>query len=237
VAWFSIGAAERRLVHPTREREKIMRLTAALLAGMFLAPVAAHAQTQIYANNFESGIGANWGTAATLANSSAFSYFIGRYSSGNGTILMLPTPTLPSMPAGNYPQYNLVFDLFTIDSWTGNAGGTSFDIWINDVNSFHQTFATNGAAQSFRAPDVGPAALGFGSANDAIYRNISVPFNFGTGGAPHIWIGFGSYGLSSVSVGSWGIDNVRVNYTVVPAPASAALLGCSGLMALRRRRR
>ncbi len=212
-----------------------MRL--ALLAGLLLAPIAANAQTQIYANNFESGIGANWGTAATLSSNSNFTNFIGRYHSGNGTILMLPVPTVPGLQSGQYPQYNLVFDLFTIDNWDGTAGGDSFDVWINDVNSFHQTFTTHGGAQTFRPADIGPSSLGFGTANDAIYRNVTVPFNFGTGGAPHIWIGFGSFGLSSLADGSWGIDNVRVNYTVVPAPASAALLGCTGLLGLRRRRR
>lgn len=211
-----------------------MRLITALLAGLLLAPAAANAQTQIYSNNFESGIGSNWGTAATLSSGPAFTNFIGRYSSGNGTILMLPVPSIPGLQAGQFPQYNLVFDLLTIDNWDGAAGGDSFDIWINDVNSFHETFTTHGGSQSFRAPDVGPSPLGFGSANDAIYRDITVPFT--ANGAPHIWIGFGSFGLSSVSDGSWGIDNVRVNYAVAPAPAGAALLGCSGLLALRRRR-
>lgn len=212
-----------------------MRLTTALLAALCLTPVAANAQTQIYANNFESGIGANWGTAAILSNAPALSNFIGRYHSGNGTILMLPVPTIPGLQAGQYAQYNLILDLFTIDNWDGTAGGDSFDIWINEVNMFHETFSTHGGAQSFRGADVGPSSLGFGGSHDAIYRNITVPFT--ATGAPHIWIGFGSFGLSNLSDGSWGIDNVRVNYNVVPAPAGAALLGCSGLVALRRRRR
>jgi hypothetical protein len=205
-----------------------------LLAGAILAPAAAQAQTQIYSNDFESGIGANWGTAAILDSGVNFSSFIGRYSSGNGTILMLPTPSIGGLNPGEYPAYNLVFDLYTIDNWTGTAGGTHFNIWANSVMVFDESFATNGAAQSFRAPDVGPTNLGFGTSNDAIYRNISVPLNLTS--PPHIWIGFGSTGLPSVSSGSWGIDNVRVNYTIVPAPASAGLLGLGGLAALRRRR-
>lgn len=214
-----------------------MKLAAALLAGTLLAASQANAQTIVYSNNFESGIGANWGTAATLANAGPFTNFIGRYSSGNGTILMLPIPTIPGLQSGQYPQYTFKFDLYTIDNWDGTAGGDSFQVYLNSAVVFDQTFTTHGGAQSFRLPDAGPSPMGFGAANDAIYRNITIPFNFGTTGAPHIWIGFGSYGLSSVSDGSWGIDNVSVSYTVVPAPASAALLGCSGLVALRRRRR
>jgi len=202
---------------------------------MLSAPLAANAQSgQLYSNNFESGLDQPpWGTAAFLTNASPFTNFVGRFGAGHSTILYLETPVIQSWQTINY---TLTFDLYTIDRWEGTAGADYFDLRMNGDNIFHQSFSTNGSAQTFRAPDIGPAHLGFDStAMDAIYRNIVVPFN--AGNSAHIGIVFDSSGLGLVNVSSWGVDNVRINYTIAPAPAGAGLLALAGAGGLRRRRR
>ncbi len=217
-----------------RLHTRLASLTCALLAP--LAPLSvANAQTyQVYTNSFEAALDQPpWGTAAHLNWASNFSTFVGQFSN-NGTILMLPSPTLG---AGQSAQYTLTFDLYTIDKWEGTAGNDYFGLLMNGNVMFYESFATNGTAQSFRAPNVGPANLGFNSSyNDAIYRDISVPFTVSS--VPHVWISWYSSGINpSVSEASWGVDNVRVSYTVVPAPGTAGLALAAGLSCLRRKRR
>lgn len=210
-------------------------LLAGVLAAPLAAPLAVNAQTiQMYSSTFESGLDKPpWGTAAYLTNANTFTNFVGRFNSTASTILMLPVAT--GLAPGQYPLYNLTFDLYTIDRWEGTASNDYFDIRVNDVNVFHESFSTTGAAQSFRAPNIA-GHLGFNSSYaDAIYRDISIPFI--TPSQAHVWIVWDSTGLGLVNDSAWGVDNVRVSYTVVPAPASAGLLSLAGAGLLRRRRR
>lgn len=211
-----------------------------LLAGALLAPAAANAQTTVfYSNNFESGVGSGWGTAAHTVNAPTFGTFLGRYASNEGILLTIPTPSTPSLQTGQSIQWHATFDFYAIDSWDGNDTANGPDYFCMNANGscyFAETFANQHNWQSFRLPDVGPDFLGFRTdTKDSIYYNIDVPFN--TGGSGQIQLSWYALGLSGATDESWGIDNLRVSYSVVPTPASASLLGLSGLVALRRRRR
>jgi len=216
-----------------------MRLLPVALATIL--PVAAQADL-IYNSTFESGvIDPGWSTNAHLDQGTAFSRFMGRYSENTPTVLnnsvslTIPRPTddgTTGMP------FTLLFDFYCLDNWHGNdpsSGPDRFEVFINSVNMFSYTFSNTSATQTFRAPDVGPAFLGFVSSyRDSIYRDIQIDFDPGT--APNIIFKWRSDGLTSVASESWGIDNVRIMHNI-PTPGSLALLGLSGLVAVRRRRR
>jgi hypothetical protein len=217
-----------------------MRLCArlGLLAGMLAAPLAAHAQTEIYANNFEWGLGAGWGTAAHITADPAFTSFVGRYTGSEGILLTVNSPSLPPVQPGQWIEFRVVFDFFAIDSWDGDditQGPDIFYIKMNGSTVFAESFANQHTFQSFRAPDIGPDFLAYRTdTKDSIYRNISVPFTIGNASTINInWYALGLQGLNDES---WGIDNVRVNYSVVPAPGTAGLLTLAAAGLLRRRR-
>lgn len=134
----------------------------------------------------------------------------------------------------------MTFDLYTIDSWDGFNGAHGpdyFEVLINGSLKFSETFATGTLSQSFRPADTGPVHLGFSSAyTDAIYRGITISFTL-PDEFSHLKIDFRGRNLQSVGDESWGIDNVSVGYTVVPAPGPTALAACGALMLGGRRRR
>ncbi|MFM9997027.1 MAG: PEP-CTERM sorting domain-containing protein [Phycisphaerales bacterium] len=55
------------------------------------------------------------------------------------------------------------------------------------------------------------------------------------GGLVHIWLQGGTVGAFA-SEDAWGVTNGQGTFSVIPAPASLALLGLGGLVAARRRR-
>lgn len=186
----------------------------------------------------------NW-SANTLINMEAektFTWFNGRYSGNSSTTLTLGAPPPPKSGSGTGGSYNLftvTFDLFILDSWDGNEptqGPDRFSVKANGATIFSETFANQHSDQSFRRPDVGPVQLGFDSRYlDSIYRKIAVDFTI-PDGASSIVLNFGAAGLQGLNDESWGIDNVKVEYSTVPAPGVGALMGLAGLIGLRRRR-
>jgi len=223
----------------------------ALAVAVSLIPAAAaSADVQYYSNNFEtSTLESGWGHTARIETGPAvFSKYVGRYSENTPTVLNNSVSlTLnratddtgnPGSGGAQTTIYTLMFDFYAIDSWRGNdstSGPDKFEVYINSVNTFSHTFSNTTAGQSFRAPDVGPALLGYGaSAKDSIYRDITIPFEIGS--APTMIIKWRSDGLTGINNESWGIDNVRISYNVVPAPGSLALLALGGIAAGRRRR-
>jgi uncharacterized protein (TIGR03382 family) len=252
------------LQHISREDVMMIRATAiAFAAGACLSHVAV-AQTTLYSNDFESGVrGPEWSTNTTIIHHQNFTRFVGRYSQNESVTLTLTAPQVPSGggsggsggstggssggstggPAGGdstlYNTFLLSFDLYVLDSWDGDLtphGPDAFQIWVNGIKHYDHTFANQHQYQSFRAPDIGPAHMGFnGLYMDSIYRQIAVPFEIGS--AETISIKFRSQGLLHLDDESWGIDNVRVTYTTVPSPGSLCLLGAGLAILVPRRRR
>jgi len=136
---------------------------------------------------------------------------------------------------GQYAQFYVTFDLYTIDAWYGTGADNRMIVTANTTDQLlSDTFATMpGYSQTFRAPDVGPAAIGFGAQPDALYRNIDLPFSVASQDTIRLrWNDSGN-----LQGGSWGLDNVIVSYEIVPAPTSGVAMGALALLGARRRRR
>ena len=141
--------------------------------------------------------------------------------------------------------YTAEFDLHILDSWDGDYrvnGPDRFEVRVASSASagetlFSETFATGHPWQSFRGPDIGNAHLGFSASwQDAIYRDISVSFEL-PADAETFSLTFVGVGLQGINDESWGIDNVSVDYSVVPAPASLSACGLALLFGSHRRKR
>lgn len=133
----------------------------------------------------------------------------------------------------------VLFDLYAIDSWDGYEpvhGVDSFQVLVNGVLLFEESISNQHPLQSMRAPDIGPAHMGYNSSmKDSIYRDVAVVFE--PGEAAMLNIVFRGRNLLTMNDESWGIDNVRVSYELVPSPGAAAVVGMAGVVAARRRRR
>lgn len=214
-----------------------MRLRSCLALTLLGAPLAANADVTFYSNNFESGVGSGWGSAAATTYLAPFSTYLGRYSGNQGVLLTLARPGTPALQPGQSIEYHLTFDFYAIDTWDGDDpahGPDYFYVSSNGNVVFAQTFANQHEYQSFHGPTVGPVSLGYAPGLDSIYRDIDVTLNPGPAG--NIAISLYALGLQGMSDESWGVDNLRVSYRVVPAPASAGVLALGGMLASRRRR-
>lgn len=142
---------------------------------------------------------------------------------------------------GGTPSYrlNVTFDFYAIDSWDGmepNFGVDKFIVRANNTLIFDESFTNQaGNHQSYEgAASVSGVNLGFNSFNDSIYRNMSIDFTVEPG-QPIVLLFTDT--LNQINNDeAWGIDNVRVSYTVVPAPSALAIFGGVGVLAARRRR-
>lgn len=202
------------------------------------AALAAADPVLMYSTDFESGaLGSEWSQKRSLESGAAFTTFNGRCSWSEGIALDLPAAPKPKGP-GEHIRYTALFDFYCIDSWDGNDTGYGQDWLVVNTSGglvLADTFANQpGDTQTFREPDVGRADMGFMQWQDAIYRDVELTWVGNDD--PTIWIWWRSENLQGLIDESWGIDNVRVSYEVIPAPASATLLGLAGLAAARRRR-
>lgn len=227
-------------------------------SAVLLAALAANADPiGIYAEDFESGpVGPEWSANAVIDQAPPFSRFNGRYS-GSAITLTLPAIQLRDTGGndnndddsgnggngggggGDSILYTLAFDFYAIDSWDGYGypyGPDQFAVEANSTEIFHEVFSNHAFGQDFRAPDVGPALLGFMPGwEDSIYRNITLDFTIPEA-AQLLTISFHDLGLQGLNDESWGIDNVEVSYSVIPSPGSLALLGLGSLTLIRRKR-
>ena len=206
-----------------------------------VASAAIAAPTQIYFNDFE-GLQPNLagfsGTVRTASHYN-FSQFLGRYSQREqASLTILPPSDVIIPPPGSQLQYTVSWDLYVIDSWDAGSSIYGDDHWIMTANGrqvFNESFDNWGNPQTFRSPDVGPIQLGFGNTMpDSIYRNLSVTFD-GTPGQ-NLALNFSTSLLQGVWDESWGIDNIRISYDIVPSPGAASLGALASLAAIRRRR-
>ncbi|MEQ1563152.1 MAG: hypothetical protein ABL935_07115, partial [Nitrospiraceae bacterium] len=110
--------------------------------------LASNPGTVLYSENFEGGTGAEWNTGTTDATQPwAFTEFLGRVSSDGRTL------TVSGLTAG--VQYQLVTDLYILDSWEGTAGPDYIDVFVDGQRQFHEAFSyTLSQAQTY-APGVG----------------------------------------------------------------------------------
>ena len=102
-------------------------------------------QSPLFLDDFESGADPRW-TVSTTDNSvpGAFSRFSGRFSNGQQVL------NLDGLTAGQ--QYDVEFDFYAIDSWDGNStsnGPDVFNVFVDAVEVFSETFVHSGTNQSF----------------------------------------------------------------------------------------
>jgi hypothetical protein len=143
---------------------------------------------------------------------------------------------------GGTPYYlhTLRFDLYVIDSWDGGEtsfGVDKFLVRANGAMIFDHSFANQtGNRQTVPfGPTVSGSNLGFnGQFFDSIYRDVTVTFRLPTN--QPLSLLFTDTLNQPLNDESWGIDNVRVSYSVVPAPGAAMAGLVAGAMATRRRR-
>ncbi len=209
----------------------------ALLFTVAVAAVPVSADV-IYQTDFENGAGPQWNGNVVVTELAAFTRYLGRYSGTDMAGLAGPAAPVSLLGPGESFLYTVTFDLYAIDSWDGSEptqGPDAMRVYVNGTKFFDETIANQHTLQSFRPPDIGPIQLGYHQFfPDSIYRGIEVPFT--APGATSLSIKFWGNVLQGMGDESWGIDNVSVSYSVVPAPGAAALLGLAGLAALRRRR-
>lgn len=156
-----------------------------------------------------------------------------------------PPSSEPRFVAGTYA---LTFDLMIFDSWDANYEGygpDKFSVAINAEKRFDEFFEVHHLPNNFRLPDELPELNVFHQNwQDQIYRDISIPFEIDQA-TDHFDFEFVGTLDQGINDESWGLDNVRVEYTgqlrgasapIVPAPGSLALLTTGLTLGARRRR-
>lgn len=237
----------------------------ACAASISLLAGAAVGEEILYENNFQNGpLGSEWSGSSERVWESNFTWFNGRHTNQR-SILTLEAVQLGGTwddtnddgeadwndgdgdggdgDDGGGPRrvvYTLEFDFYAIDSWDGNDrnfGPDTFQVLLGGREIFAETFSNNHGNQSFREPDRGREHLGFSPAwKDSIYRDITVQFELPEESATFT-LGFRGIGLQSVYDESWGIDNVKVGFEIIPAPAGLSAMAGMFLLAGRRRGR
>ena len=207
-----------------------------LLAVMFWVPVTE--AVQIYSNDFEGGVGAEWSSSITDTTPVGSRKFLGQFN--NGTVSL----SLGGLAA--HTGATVSFDLFVIQSWDGNgptAAGP--DAWnlsvVGGSTLLNTTFSNTGSAGNRQAyPDTYPGGdnpsrtgaaesntLGYALYGDTVY-NLSFTFAHTLSA---MGLEFSASGLQPAFDESWGLDNVRVSINSIPEPATLALFG-AGLAGL-----
>ncbi|MEZ6241913.1 MAG: hypothetical protein R3B57_02620 [Phycisphaerales bacterium] len=159
------------------------------------------------------------------------------YSPGGSASPSNPVPGFGARNNDPQVHYQLVFDLYLIDSWDWDSHGPdTFSVMINGETYFDEVLSNHSSAHNFRNPDVGPAGLGFADWNDSIFRNIEIWFDVDPSDE-QLLITFMGGTDQDIEDESWGIDNVRVGYVITPSPGAGGLLACGAVVMASRRRR
>ncbi|MBX3395890.1 MAG: PEP-CTERM sorting domain-containing protein [Phycisphaerae bacterium] len=130
---------------------------------------------------------------------------------------------------------------YTLDGSTWNSFGDNGGLLSPHDTFYAQSFNLSSIAGANNNPDFGIRIVSI-FAPVAFDQNASLPdfaantayqrANAQSGFDPGSGIGTGDYGPA----GTWRFDNVTISGNLVPEPATLALLGFSGLFAIRRRR-
>ncbi len=227
-------------------------LSAAALVAVAIAASAASADT-VYFNDFEAESAGNEWTSYALQSTPVESRtFLGKFGNEN---VGLHLENLPEHEA-----LRLSFDLYIIGSWDGNTqpGPDEWGVRLaNGLPLLHTTFCVSspnsGRTQNFpewvgggsheqRTGADESNSLGYWWSNDvrpvpvqtdAVWH-LSIVF-------PHLGsdvdLNFFGRGLQPLEDEAWGLDNVRVEASIIPAPGAMGLgIAALGLTARRRRR-
>lgn len=214
----------------------------------------ATADTQVFFSDFDTGVPAEIGGyfshepvqgfagMSAPGGASAFGGNLLR-NDATGNPAAATILTLTDLP--EHTHVSVSFLLAVIDSWDSTNGSVSRDLWrieIGDDYYLETTFAiTSGSVNYVSAGAIYEAAgnLGWSGYGEKAY---DMGFEQLLQNIPHtasdltIRIYAHGEGWQGSSDESWGIDNLGVSVTYIPAPGAAALLGLGGLVTGRRRR-
>lgn len=159
-----------------------------------------------YFTDFESGVGAEWNTAATDYDAD-LSTFMGRFSSGSASIQLNTT-------IGEV--YRVKLDVYAIDSWNPASGSTAYDyvsISAGASEIFRHTFSqrTSSFSPTYPNPADVLGEIAFQSGDpayvDGVYRNVMVTF---TATTTVTTLTFADGLDQAIDDESMGFDNVSV---------------------------
>lgn len=244
----------RRSAPTTTYPIQAMKLPIILLAALAAGPSVYSAT--FYTADFSGAVGSEWSSTTTSTTPTGARPFLGQF--GNDTV----TLNLSGLPSHN--QIHLSVDLFLIRSWDGNSFSTpaNQEHWkmsLGDSGSQSvrlDTTFSNASGQGQAYPDNfdgvsnHPRFTGSGEVNTLGYQDTpgiqgdsvyNLEFNV-LHSASTFTVNFQGYGLQGFSDESWGITNVRLDYSSSPVPepgeyAAAFGLGLAAFGAWRRRSR
>lgn len=219
---------------------------ACLLVGVaaFGTPAGA---TLLYFNDFESNSTANYSGTTTLTTApSNVTKFLGPLSAGQ-------TATLTLNGVSSYPSFNLSFDLYTLMSLDGDEptfGPDFFKLMVNGTTTLlNNTFTVSVSATQSYGGVGSPGGTGsdpllygqLGFVYPPNFRDMTYHLSFDIVADGNSTIAFNFIGNSTQGWPDegFGIDNVSVSGTPLPAalPLFATGLGALGLLGWRRKRK
>jgi hypothetical protein len=167
--------------------------------------------TAVYANDFETGAGAEWSKTNIFQFPSNQRRILGRF--GNETVSL----NLNSLPA--HSKVVVSFDLYPINSWDGRGSSVGEEIWDLSVAGgstlIHTNFNNSGDEQQ-SYPGTHPQD--FYLARSTAIEFTHTPYRYAlyrvtrifdhTGGT--LTLNFSGSNLESLDNESWGIDNIDV---------------------------
>ena len=130
-----------------------------------------------------------------------------------------PAEAITTISLTDLPEHDTVsleFLLAILDGWTGDAGPTRFNVRVDGVSIFSETFTNDGGAQSFSpAPGVLISAGTnevFSSGRDSLYDFGRTPFEFAHKESTlTIELFADGAGYTGGKIQSWGIDNLVIS--------------------------
>ena len=224
--------------------QRTLAVAGAAAAPFVLVHAAAAGPVNFYDRSFEGAQAADlpeWSGFVLLANNETLTRFMGPSAQRTTTLTIDTADEARQAAAAAAPgQFTmaLMFDLYIIDSWGNSAvdpGDDYFRVYHGGGTVFEEIFSNTIGVQTFRAPDERGSYAYNPIYDESIYRDVRIDFALPAEGE-QIRFDFIANTTLPWQDESYGIDNVRVGYEVVPAPGPIALLGIGGLVLARRQR-